>query len=141
MEAIERTLEFEAPLERVWKAITDPTELAQWFGDTADLELKVGGTGFMAWEEHGSFPMLVEECDPPHRLAWRWGKEAGDLVDGGSSTLVEWTLSPRDSGGTTLYLRESGFQTEDARKENVGGWKHELGELLELLGEPVPAAG
>ena len=83
--------------------------------------------------------MLVEEFEPPRRLAWRWGREAEELKNGGSSTLVEWTLSPRDGGGTTLFLRESGFQTEEARKENVGGWKHELSELLELLGEPVPA--
>jgi hypothetical protein len=41
----------------------------------------------------------------------------------------------RDDGGTTLKLRESGFERPEDRRDNVGGWKHELGELVEYLGE------
>jgi len=33
-----------------------------------------------------------------------------------------------------LLLKESGFATEQSREENLGGWKHELGELVEFLG-------
>lgn len=50
---VEKTLHFQASRERVWKAITDPTELAMWFGDEAELDLRVGGNGAMTWESHG----------------------------------------------------------------------------------------
>ena len=44
---IEKTLHFQAGRERVWAAITDPAELALWFGDEAELDLRVGGDGTM----------------------------------------------------------------------------------------------
>ncbi len=42
-------------------------------------------------------------------------------------------LTPNQSGGTTLVLLESGFETEGRRQQNDSGWDEELGELVELL--------
>ena len=47
--------------------------------------------------------------------------------------LVEWTLTPRADGGTTLFLRESGFRRPEQRAENDEGWTSELAELLAYL--------
>lgn len=44
---IERTLELEASPDRVWRAITDPTELSKWFGHETDLDLVPGYEGAM----------------------------------------------------------------------------------------------
>lgn len=132
-DTIERTLELEATPEDVWRALTDPTELSRWFGDTTELKPQVGADGWFGWESHGRFAMRVEECEPPRRFAWRWVHEPETPVDDAPSTLVEWTLTPRDGGGTTLHLRESGFQTEKHFQDNSGGWTHELGELVEHL--------
>ena len=132
-DTIERTLELEASLEEVWRALTDPTELSGWFGDTTELNPKVGAEGWFGWESHGRFAMRVEEFNPPHRFAWRWVHEPETSVDDAPLTLVEWTLTARHDGGTTLHLRESGFQTEKHQRENDGGWTQELGELSEHL--------
>ncbi len=70
--AIERTLELDASPDDVWRALTDPTELSGWFGDSAKLNLHVGGEGWFGWEAHGKFSVRVEEWDPPKRFAWRW---------------------------------------------------------------------
>jgi len=75
----------------------------------------------------------VDEVDPPTRLVWSWNHEPGTEVEEGLSTSVEWVLSPREGGGTILELRESGFETEDRRQQNDGGWDEELGELASLL--------
>jgi uncharacterized protein YndB with AHSA1/START domain len=133
-EAIERTLELDASPTEVWRALTDPTELAGWFGDTAELSSTVGSEGWFGWKGHGKFAVRVEEFEPIKKFAWRWSHEAGAPLDEAPSTLVEWTLTPREDGGTTLRLRESGFLTDEHRQENVGGWKKELGDLEEFLG-------
>ena len=57
---IERTMEFEASPERVWRAITDPVELSKWFGHETDLELVPGYEGAMTWEQHGRYALRVD---------------------------------------------------------------------------------
>ena len=130
--AIERHLDFRADPQRVWRALTDEQELAGWFGQSARLDLRSGGLGWIEFEGHGRFPIRVEEVDPPRRLAWRWG-QAGDDEVSGPSTLVEWELERLPVGGTRLHLRESGFQTDEARWGNSEGWLTELSELSSHL--------
>jgi len=133
---VKKTLEFDAPIERVWRAITDPAELAQWFGHEANLDaLTPGADGTMVWHEHGSYALRVVEVTEPTRFVWRWVHEAGTPFDDAPSTLVEWTLSSREDGGTTLRLRESGFLTDKHQGENDGGWNAELGELVMFLSD------
>jgi uncharacterized protein YndB with AHSA1/START domain len=131
---IDKKLELEQSPEAVWSALTDPAQVASWFGETAEFKAELGGEGYFGWQSHGRFALRIEEFDPPNRLTWRWGREANKSLDETHSTVVEWILFPRRDGGTTLLLKESGFATEESRQENVGGWEHELGELVELLG-------
>ena len=130
---IERTLEFDAPIERVWSAITEPAELSQWFGHDTRLELVPGSDGAMIWREHGSFAVRVEVVEPPHRFVWSWVHEAGVAFEDAPSTRVEWTLESRDGGGTVLYLRESGFRTDLHFSQNTEGWGEELAELVDFV--------
>ena len=78
---VEKTVHFPASRERVWMAITDPAELAMWFGDEAELDLRVGGDGAMTWENHGRYEMRVEEVHAPRRLVWSWVGEGGVAFD------------------------------------------------------------
>ena len=62
----ERRLDY--PVQRVWRAVTEPEELARWFvapvhwtpaqGERLDA---MGGTG------------EITELDPPRVIAWNWG--------------------------------------------------------------------
>ncbi len=130
---VEKTVHVQASRERVWMAITDPAELAMWFGDEAELDLRVGGDGAMTWENHGRYEMRVEEVDAPRRLVWSWVGGGGVAFDDAQTTRVEWELTTREDGGTTLYLRESGFLNDHDRGQNDHGWDEELGELVQLL--------
>jgi uncharacterized protein YndB with AHSA1/START domain len=40
---IEEKLELEQPPETVWAALTDPAQLASWFGETAEFAAELGG--------------------------------------------------------------------------------------------------
>lgn len=130
---IEKRLELDAGIERVWRAITEPGELSRWFGHRTELEPVPGTDGAMIWEEHGRYAVRVEEVDPPRRFVWSWVHEPGVPFDDAPATRVEWSLSSRDDGGTTLVLRESGFRTDLHHRQNTDGWDEELGELIELL--------
>ncbi len=71
-----------APPERVWKALTDATELECWWCDEASVELAVGGRlefrGPTVFRPGGDPPSEYEddfeilELDAPWRLAFRW---------------------------------------------------------------------
>lgn len=136
---VEKTLDLRASRERVWKALTDPVELSQWFPDRTDLEPRAGATGWFDWTEHGRYAVRLVELDPPSRLVWTWAREPGIAIDEVQRTTVEWTLEARPDGGTTLRVRETGFATPEQRDGNDEGWDKELGELLVLLGEPADA--
>jgi uncharacterized protein YndB with AHSA1/START domain len=98
---IERRLELDQSPADIWRALTDPTEVTGWFGDSAELSPSPGSDGWFGWAKHGRFAMRVEAFEPPRRFAWRWAREAGKRLDETDSTLVEWTLIPRGDGGTT----------------------------------------
>lgn len=131
---ITKRLEFDAGIDAVWRAITDPAELSLWFGDGADFDPTPGTDGAMVWENHGRYAVRVEESSPPNRLVWSWMHEPNAAFDSAHATRVEWSLSVRPGGGTALELRESGFLTATHYDDNNGGWDEELGELRTLLG-------
>lgn len=133
---IDKTIHLEASPERVWRAITEADEIAHWFPESIEWEARIDGQGWFGWESHGRFAVRIETFEPPHYMAWRWAREADKALAETDTTLVEWTLKPREDGGTTLHLKESGFKSEEYREGNDTGWNHELGELLEHLGEP-----
>ena len=68
-DTIERTLELDAAVEDVWRALTDPTELSGWFGDTTELNPRVGADGWFGWQQHGRFAVRVEVFEPPRRFS------------------------------------------------------------------------
>ncbi|UCE40180.1 MAG: hypothetical protein JSV17_12015 [Candidatus Aminicenantes bacterium] len=70
--------------------------------------------------------------DPVEISGW-FGDSASFSPELGSEGWFEWTLIPRDDGGTTLMLKETGFTTEESREENVDGWEHELGHMKKYL--------
>ena len=134
LDAIHKTLELGAPPSRVWAALTDPAQLGAWFPDRVDdLGPQAGAEGWLVWDQHGRYAITIQSIEPEHRLVWRWARKTDTPLEGGYNTTVEWTLEPKDDGGTTLRLVESGFLSDSDREQNVGGWKHELGELVDYL--------
>jgi uncharacterized protein YndB with AHSA1/START domain len=130
--AIERELDLAASPERVWQALTDSAELAAWFPQRAELPTRVGATGWMEWDGHPRFLVRIDAFEPERRLVWTWASSRDADFDA-SATVVEWTLEAAPGGGTTLRLRETGFDSIEARRGNVLGWVDELGELLVFL--------
>lgn len=130
---IEKRLELNAPIERVWSAITDPDELMQWFPDRAEVDLQPGGNGFFEWTGHGRDYMRVVLVEPPTHLIWKWMNNDGIPYDDALATTVDWKLTATAAGGTVLELVETGFESLKQYEGNVSGWKSELAELVDYL--------
>ncbi|GAA0471236.1 hypothetical protein Ade02nite_34580 [Paractinoplanes deccanensis] len=134
---IERTLELAQPVPRVWEALTTAQGLGTWFGNSAEVDLRVGGLIKLAWSSGDAATLTIERLEPPHVLGYTWsiyGLPEGDP----RRTYVEFTLEAAGDG-TTLTMVESGFAQlpGDAHKTafdgNTGGWTSELGELVAYL--------
>ncbi len=149
---IEKHTVLHAPLDRVWRAISDSAQFGTWFGMSIDGPFVAGTTvtGVIVpttvdddvaaqQEPHAgmSAPLRVVAVEPPTRLAFRWnplpGEEFADLT-----TLVEFTLTEVDDG-VLLRIVESGFDPlpAGARRSafdgNSEGWTMQLKLVAKYL--------
>jgi uncharacterized protein YndB with AHSA1/START domain len=92
----------------VWDALTDPAELAAWFGAEAEVDLRVGGAIRFRWPDGSERRGLVIDLDPPRRLAFRWRElRAGAAgLAAADATVVAFTLVP-DGDATRVTVTES----------------------------------
>jgi uncharacterized protein YndB with AHSA1/START domain len=131
---IVKTVDLKAPVDRVWRAITDKDEFGAWFRVNLDAPFEAGqpSTGRMTYPgyEHVQWSATVVDMIEPHLFSYTWRPYALDPdVDYSAEapTLVEFRLEPWE-GGTRLTVRESGFGRvpEDRRAEafrmNEQGW-------------------
>ncbi len=80
---------FDAPLEMVWQAWTDPELLARWYGPGIEtiihkFDLKPGGSWLneMKWGDKSDLSKMVfQEVEPQQKLVWHH-----------SSTDAEWNV-------------------------------------------------
>lgn len=138
-DTIERAVQIPTDIEAVWEALTSAESVRRWFGDEAEIDLKPGGEARFGWTEYGSSShAIIVEVDRPTRFSYRWAARGTERADTGPSTLVEFSLEPKD-GGTFVQVRESGFASlppeiiEESLRENTSGWAAEMQDLVDYL--------
>ena len=143
---IRREIVVDAPIERVWRAISTPDEVAQWFGDVTEFETRAGSRAVFGWTEFGqSFEAEIVTVEEPFRFGYRWALEASKSLEDSHVTSVEFTLE-RVDGSTRLTLVESGFSAipDDEHEQHFGenskGWTAELEDLRLFLAGVRPVA-
>jgi uncharacterized protein YndB with AHSA1/START domain len=137
-DVIRKSTHVKAPIDRVWRAISDHREFGTWFKVALDQPFEPGkpSTGHITHPgyEHIKWTADVVAVEPPRRLAFRWHPYAIDpSIDYSNepTTLVELTLSERD-GGTDVEVVESGFDAipahrrDEAFRMNSGGWEQQM---------------
>jgi uncharacterized protein YndB with AHSA1/START domain len=162
IDRIEKEVLLRAPLERVWRAISDSSEFGRWFGVRFDGPFVAGAsiTGVITpttvdddvarqqepYAGHADIWQIVA-VEPQRRLAFRWHPYAVDSDADYSqepTTLVEFTLTETPDG-VRLAIVESGFEAipEERRAAafdaNSGGWaaQTQLVQKYLALGERV----
>jgi uncharacterized protein YndB with AHSA1/START domain len=130
----------DAPGERIYRTLTEPAELAKWWGPhgftTPEIELNLsvgGGYHFTMQPPEGDpFHLAGEflEIDPPRRLVYTFRWEEPDPDD--RETVVMLRLDAvGDATGVTLSQGE--FATEARLALHRSGWTDSFEKLRNLL--------
>ena len=138
---VRRTIHIAASLDKVWRTITEPALISQWFGRADFAGTAPGSLGTLTWDDHGSFPVRIEAVDAPRSITYRWSNDCAvgappETLDEPTSTVFTFTLEAMDVG-TQLTVVETGFENTSAPLANLDdhrdGWNSELDELVALL--------
>jgi len=134
---VERTLN--APVAKVWKALTDVDQMRQWYFDLKEFRPEVGFEfEFVVEHEGNRYHHLckITEVVAQKKIAytWRYKGEPGD-------SLVTFELFPED-GKTRLKVTHTGIETFPktpayARKKFEAGWTAIIGAELKKFVEPT----
>ena len=99
------------PVERVWRAVSEPAELERWFPAAADWTPATGET-LEAYGMTGE----VTEVDPPRRLAWTFAGER-----------YSFDLIPHDAGCLLIFTHV--FDDRSRAAQTAAGWETYLTRL------------
>lgn len=126
----------DAPVEVVWKALSDADELQRWFPLECRVTPGVGGSIWFAWKEMMTGESRIDIWEPNRRLRTSW--EMGDPAGSGSPVRLadDYFLTAR-AGQTVLRLVSSGFGADaswDGMYDCIRrGWNFELRGLTHYL--------
>jgi uncharacterized protein YndB with AHSA1/START domain len=133
---IEKRVVLRAPLDRVWRAISDAEQFGRWFGVRFDGPFVEGAAVGAAiaptvvddevakrQEAHAGMRSMwqIVAIEPKRRFAYRWHPFAIDPdvdYDSEPTTLVEFTLSDTPDG-VLLTIVESGFDAIPASRRGA----------------------
>jgi uncharacterized protein YndB with AHSA1/START domain len=138
------TLRFERhyrhPIERVWRAVTDPAEVGRWFPSEVVGDRQVGAElvfrddAQRAADREAGEPTRADgpvisgrviAHDPPNVWSFSWGGE-----------VLRFELTPEGEGTRLVFTQLLSHQSVAAR--NGAGWHACLAELDGLLGAGAP---
>jgi len=98
---VRREIVLDAPVEDVWEAITDPAQLAVWFANEVELDVREGGEGQFRWANGETREASIDTVEPPRRLGFTWSGPGED------ASRVDLTLEEDADGATRLTVVES----------------------------------
>jgi uncharacterized protein YndB with AHSA1/START domain len=135
---IEKRIELNASLARVWRALTDHREFGEWFRVKLESPFTPGkvarGKILYPGYEHVTWEAVIQEMQPEKLFSFTWHPYAVDPNTDYSNetpTLVEFRLQPSGQG-TLLVITESGFDKIPAHRQiealrmNDGGWAEQI---------------
>jgi uncharacterized protein YndB with AHSA1/START domain len=120
--------------ERVWRAVTEPAELAQWFPGTVEIDLVLGGR---ARFENPTMDLdadllakdgTVTEWEPPRLFAFSWGAD-----------LLRFEISATDDGCLLVFTHR--FARRSSAPRSAAGWSLCLNLLEASLADGRESAG
>jgi uncharacterized protein YndB with AHSA1/START domain len=133
----EESIIISAPIERVWKALTTPELIKQWFFGVDTETNWQKGSPIVHRGEYQGRPYedkgTILEIEAPRLLVHSHWSPASGLPDAPENyERVSWELAERDSG-TELTIRESNLASEEAKATSDQSWRMVLGNLKKLL--------
>ena len=120
---IEYVRTYPHPIERVWRAVTDPSEVGAWFFPPAEIDARRGGAYALGGPQT-NFKGVITIFEPSRLV--RYGGPEPHGKDG----YWQFTLDPVPGGTRMMFVQSS----EPGVWRNTHGWpadppEHPAGEL------------
>ena len=125
---------YNASVQKIWSALTDPAEMKKWYFDIPDFKAQPGFEfSFLAGDDQKKFLHLCRITDviPEKKLSYTWRY---DGFEGDSE--VSFELFP-EGDKTKLRLTHTGLENfrgevypQFAKKNFIGGWTYFVEEAL-----------
>jgi uncharacterized protein YndB with AHSA1/START domain len=132
-----QTVTIDAAIDDVWKALTTPSAIEQWFfGVQTETDWQPGNSVVHTGEWQGKPYQdkgTILRIEPPTLLVHtHWSPMSGLPDEPENYEEIRWELMERD-GRTELTLRESNLASEEAKTASEQAWTTVLGNLKQLL--------
>ena len=148
---------FDAPVEEVWKAWSDPAYVTRWWGPTgftspsAEMDFRVGGASLVCMRapaEYGGQDMYntwtYTSIDPHQRIEFvsNFASEDGTHLDPAAMGMPpgvphdvphEIVFKAAGEGGTEMIVTEYGYTTEQARDLSKAGMEQCLEKMAAIF--------
>jgi uncharacterized protein YndB with AHSA1/START domain len=148
------TRELAHPVEKVWRAITEPEHLAAWFPTTIDGDRAAGAPLRFTFPQNQAPPMNGEMLayEPQSLMELRWGPdvvriELRPVGDGTELTLLD-TLeargkAARDGAGWHVCLNalEASLSSDDDARSQMDSWAEVHPHYVERFGPEAATIG
>ncbi|HEY9730809.1 MAG TPA: SRPBCC domain-containing protein [Drouetiella sp.] len=129
-----------APVERVYRAWTDPAKIRQWFGCEYVIDVKVEqdltvGGAFQIQMTTGPDNVVItvhgvyREIVPNKKLVYSWNSDSSEYP--ASDTLVSVEFNSKGEG-TEIVLSHTNFALEKSVDGHALGWTAAINRITEL---------
>jgi uncharacterized protein YndB with AHSA1/START domain len=139
----EIVIDVKATPEEVFRAITDPEQIAKWFAPEARVDPRVGGEYFFSWGPGMEGSTTIVTWDPGKHFGTRsersvtYGRKGPVETGVVQQIAVDYYIESLGGGITRLRLVQSGFGAEAAWDDEFAltksGWTDFLKKLKELV--------
>jgi uncharacterized protein YndB with AHSA1/START domain len=135
--SLKSSITIDAPIEDVWRAVTTPALIKQWFfGVDTETDWNVGSPlvhrgeyGGKPYEDRGE----ILQFDPPKLLVHtHWSDLSGKPDSSEHYQEVSWALAQRN-GATELTITERNLPSEEAKSVSEKSWRTVLENLKDVL--------
>jgi uncharacterized protein YndB with AHSA1/START domain len=132
-----QSITIDAAIDDVWKALTTPSAIEQWFfGVQTETDWQPGNSIVHTGEWQGKPYQdkgTILRIEPPTLLVHtHWSAMSGLPDEPENYEEIRWELAERE-GGTLLTLSESNLASEEAKTASEQAWTTVLGNLKQLL--------
>jgi uncharacterized protein YndB with AHSA1/START domain len=131
------TIQINADEKAVWKGLTDPVLIKQYFfGTNAESDWKKGSPVRFRGEWEGQ-PYedkgTILESDPPRRLRYNyWSSFSGKADVPENYAIVTYQLR-NEGNGTQLTVTQDGLDSAEAKAHTEGNWKSILDGMKKIV--------
>jgi uncharacterized protein YndB with AHSA1/START domain len=113
---------------RLWRALTDPDEVAQWSEAPADVDLRVGGTYTLFAGNESHEECVIVRVEPERVLAYVWGMGRPGAW-GNHASVVQWTIEDEGDGCTYTFVHNGCADRGEGEAGLAAGWHGFLDQI------------